>query len=136
MFVVFFLNRQVTISSVYLINKKRIGRPLNQYYAPPFTIWVLSGALTAVLLTSVLRIKPLEIISWNVLAISVILFLAQGAGIVTHMLLKRSAAVRIAVCVIACFLVISPLSAIAVVLLLLLGIAETWLPMRKVRVEN
>jgi len=136
MFVVFFLNRQLTVSSVFLINKKRIGRTLNQYYVPSFTIWVLTGSLAAVLLTSVFRIKILEIISWNILTVSAILFLAQGAGIVTHMLLKKSLAVRIAVSVLACFLIISPLSAAALALLLLLGIAETWLPMRKKRIES
>ena len=136
MFVVFFLNRQLTVSSVFLINKKRIGRTLNQYYVPSFTIWVLTGSLASVLLTSVFRIKILEIISWNILTVSAILFLAQGAGIVTHMLLKKSLAVRIAVSVLACFLIISPLSAAALALLLLLGIAETWLPMRKKRIES
>jgi len=136
MFIVFFLNRQVSISSVLLINKRRLGRSLNQYYAPPFTIWVLIGALALVLLTSAFRIKALEIISWNVLTVSAVLFLAQGIGIVMHTLSKMSFAVRIAVSITACLLIISPLSAVVLALLLILGIAETWLPMRKLRVES
>jgi len=136
MFAVFFLNRQVTISSVLLINKKRVGRSINQYYAPPFTIWVLSGALAAVLLTSIFRIKMLEIISWNILIVCAILFLAQGAGIVAHILSKRTLMVRIAVSILVFFLIISPLSAVVIALLLLLGIAETWLPMRAGRIES
>ena len=136
MFAVLFLNRQITISSVFLINRIQYGRALKQFYAHPFTIWVLSGALAAVLLTSLFRIKLLEILSWNVLTVSVIVFLAQGVGIITHILSKRSLAVRIAVSITACLLIVSPLSAVVLVLLLLLGIAEIWLPMRKLRVEN
>ena len=135
MFVVFFLNRQITLTTVLLIKRQRNESTLMQYYAPSQTIWVLSGALATVIISWIFRIEILEILSWNVLTICAILFLAQGTGIVMHLLSKRTSVVRIMISVFFAILLVSPMGVIIIAGLLLLGISETWLPMRIVRSE-
>jgi len=128
---VFFINRQVSISIVSIIKKQRKDRGLMEFFAPPVTIQVLSGALAVILLTRMFRVQVLEIIAWNILVICAIIFFAQGAGILLHFLARRSYLFRFFVIVLVVMAVLSPgLNMIAVSAILLLGIAETWLPLR------
>ena len=130
MIFIFFLNRQITLTAMWLVKKQRYKRSLTKFFAPPVTIWVLSGALAAVLLSSVFRIELLEILSWNVLTVCAILFTAQGAGIVLHLFTRFTPVTRIIVSVLVMVLILSPASVIAIAAVLLLGISETWLPIR------
>jgi len=130
MFIVFFLNRQLTLTALWLIKKQRSEPTLMQYFTPHQTIWVLSGALATVLIAGIFKIEILEILSWNVLTICVILFLAQGSGIVLYMLSKRTSVVRILISVLFAILIVSPIGIVIIAALLILGIAEIWLPMR------
>jgi len=135
MLLVFFINHQLTMAVIRFIKRQRINNAnsIIMFFAPANTVWVLSGALTAVILTSMLRIGFIEIIAWNVLSVCVIIFITQGAGIIMFQLAKRTMLFRFAAGVIIFFLIISPLNTIAIGALLLLGIAEIWLPLRRVR---
>ena len=136
MLLIFFLNRQITLAAMWLIKRKRDERSLIQYFAPPVTIWCLSGALAVVLLSSMFRIVLLEILAWNALTICAVLFLAQGAGIVLHLFARFTPTVRILASVLVMVIILSPLSAFAVAAVLILGIAEIWLPIRIKKVES
>jgi hypothetical protein len=128
---VFFINRQVSISLVSIIKRQRKDRGLTAFFAPSFTIWVLSGALAVIWLTRLFRIQILEILAWNILVICAILFFAQGAGIFLHFLARRTYFFRFFAVVLVVMAILSPgLNMIAVSAILLLGIAENWLPFR------
>jgi hypothetical protein len=128
---VFFINRQVAINVVSIIKKQKKARGLSAFFAPSFTIWVLTGALTVILLTRMFRVQTVEIMAWNVLVICAILFFAQGAGIILHFLARRTYVFRIFSVVLVVIAVFSPgLNMIAFLAVLLLGIAENWLPFR------
>ena len=128
---VFFINRQVSISVVSIIKKQRKDRGLTGFFAPSVTIWVLSGALAVILLTRMFRVQTLEIIAWNILVICVILFFAQGTGIILHFLARRTYVFRFISVVLVVMAILSPgLNMIAFSAILLLGIAEIWLPLR------
>ena len=131
-FLIFFFSRQISVSVARLIRKQKQARGLSVFYAPARTIWVLSASLCAVLLFGRLGWSFPEIIAWNLLVVCGIIFLAQGAGIVLHKLSSRSSMVRF-ICVMVFFvLVFSPgINAAALGFLLLLGISENWLPLRK-----
>jgi hypothetical protein len=126
----FFVNRQITHSAVWIIKKQRNHRPLSEFFAPPNTIWILTGALVTIILTRLFNIELFEIIAWNVFTICAIIFLAQGAGILLFLISRCSATLRLIIFTVIIFLLFSPLSAIAVIAVLLLGIVENWVSFR------
>jgi len=131
---VFFINRQVSISVVSIIKRQRKARGLMEFFAPPVTIWVLSGALAVVLLTRMFRVQVLEIMAWNILVICAIIFFAQGAGIFLHFLARRSYIFRFFAVALVVMAILSPfLNMIAVTAILILGVAENWLPFRALK---
>lgn len=96
-------------------------------------IWFLSASLLAVLGGSVLKVEFLEIPGWNILVLCILIFGVQGCGIVLHGLGRPG--IPRGLRVMARFLIIlvalSPgINAFAAGVLVLLGIAETWLPLR------
>jgi hypothetical protein len=129
----FLVNRQIALSAVWVIKRQRNYPPLTAFFAPQNTIWILSGALASILLTRLFRFEILEIMAWNVFVICVMIFLAQGAGVLLYLLSRRTAASRMIVFVVIIVVLLSPLSLAAVIALLALGIAENW---RKFRVQQ
>jgi hypothetical protein len=102
-------------------------------------IWVLSFSLAALLVSR--AAKPLaqtaalfvEIASWNVLAICVMLYLAQGIGIVTHWYSRRVMPpfFRFFLNFLLIIVIFSPgINAVLLAAVVLLGIAENWVPFR------
>ena len=126
-----FLNRQMSFSIFWLIKKQRKNPGLSVFYAPPYTIWVLSCSLALILLSSLFKVEILGIAAWNVFVICVIIFLAQGTGILAFLLKRRSPSFRLAANVLIVIAILSPgLNTLAIVALFLLGIIEIWRPIR------
>jgi len=130
-FFMFFINRQISISLFWLIKRQRIGKGLEEFFAPPNAVWVFSGSLATILLARVFNFETLEIIAWNVFVTCVIIFLAQGAGIFKFLLARRSYFVRMFANILVILVLFSPLNTAAVAALILLGIAENWLSLRQ-----
>jgi len=126
----FYINRCLAYSIVRLIKKRREDKPLTEFFAPQNAIWVLAGALASVVITNQFKIQLLEILSWNVFVIYAVIFLAQGTGIAIHLLSRRSSGFRIAAMVFFIIVILSPLSLAAIIMLVILGIIENWIPIR------
>jgi len=133
---IFFINRHMSYVLVRLIKKRREDKPLTEFFAPQNAIWILAGAFASVLLAIVFKIELLEILAWNVFVMFAVVFLAQGVGILTHLLSKRSAGLRFSVSILIIFVLLSPVSLAVIIMLLLLGIIENWVPFRKGRNQN
>jgi hypothetical protein len=144
--IMFFFNRQAAYVFARLFPRRRggtlkggtpyEGRGLAGFHAPGKTIWVLSFCLAGILIFRLLRLSALEIIAWNILVVCAVMFLAQGGGIVLFTLTRRSAqgSFRILFGVLIFFIILSPgINVIALGLLILLGIAENWLPLRVIK---
>ncbi|MDR0464931.1 MAG: hypothetical protein LBG94_07450 [Treponema sp.] len=131
MLFLFFINRQLAISAVWLIKRQRNDRGLTGFFAPFGAIWVFSGALATIILAGMFAIEVLEILAWNVFIICAIIYLAQGAGILIHFLALRSPAFRICSIILLIVLLFSPLTIVVIAALLLLGIIENWRPLRR-----
>jgi len=135
-FFLFFINRQTAFVFARLFRRHRKnigGNDLIGFYAPRKTIWVLSFCLPVILLCRVIALEMAEIAAWNLLAICVIMFLAQGGGIVLFHFTRRprSMIMRLLCSVLLIGVVFSPgLNALVVIALILLGIAESWLSLR------
>ncbi|MDR0602079.1 MAG: hypothetical protein LBG42_06815 [Treponema sp.] len=106
---------------------------LVNFHAPPEAIWVLSFSLLGILLFRLLSFGPGETMAWNALSLSALVFLAQGGGIFFWFLAgkTRSPFMRILINVAIILVILSPgINAFALGLLVLLGIAENWAPLR------
>jgi len=132
-FSLFFINRQLAKIAAALFRKRERTTELHAFHVPGNTIWILSFSLLTILLARFFKLTITEIVAWNVLIICALLFLAQGAGIFFFVIQKRgvSPAMRIVINVFIFVVIFTPgVNTIALVLLLLLGIAENWAPFR------
>jgi hypothetical protein len=130
--IMFFANRQTAIVVARILKKEgRREKPLSAFYAPNNTIWVFSSAIAAVLLARMIKAETLEILAWNAFVVCVMLFLAQGAGVAAFFLARRTPAFRLLANALIIFMFFNPgVNVTALAALLLLGIAEIWLPLR------
>jgi hypothetical protein len=132
----FFISRQAALFLAWISRRVRPGRVsggLRGFFAPPRTIWVLSLSLGIILVSRFLGIGPLETAAWNILTLCVMLFLAQGGGIVLFTLSRRAMppVMRFLLNLLILVLIFSPgINAFALGVLALLGIAENWVPFR------
>ncbi|MFP3041937.1 hypothetical protein LQZ19_08960 [Treponema primitia] len=96
-------------------------------------IWALSFSLLAVLAGVSLKLAPLEIVGWNILVICIILYLTQGGGIALFFLTRVfiPPGMRFFLNLFILVLILSPgINVVFLVGLVLLGIAENWVPFR------
>lgn len=135
--ILFFISRQAALFLAWIIRRVRPGGPssgsLRGFHVPPPTIWVLSLSLGLILVSRLLGVVPLETIAWNVLTLCVMLFLAQGGGIVLFALSRRAMPplMRFFLNLLILALFFSPgINAFVLGALVLLGIAENWVPFR------
>jgi hypothetical protein len=131
----FFISRQIALSLVRMIRRiPSSGQGgLRGFHVPEFSIWVLSFSLLAVLGFRFLKLTFMETAAWNVLVVYGMLFLAQGGGIVLFILSRRMPPplIRFLLNVLAVMVIFSPgINAVALGGLVLLGIAENWVPFR------
>jgi hypothetical protein len=135
--ILFFINRQIVNAMLWFFKRKKTGQTLSGFFTPPNTIWALSCSLALILITRMFRIEFIEVLAWNVFTVCGILFLAQGAGIVIHLLSRRQGIFRMVAAVLIIFVIISPgINAIALAALLLIGITENWVAFRISKYET
>jgi hypothetical protein len=138
-FLLFFFSRQMALVLTRLFRRQsqvNSSGDLIGFYVPRRAIWVLSLCLPVILAGRVLSLGFIEIAAWNLLVICALMFLAQGGGIVLFTLARRSIPVvmRLVFTVLFVFLMFSPgINALVLGGLVLLGIAEIWLPLRTIR---
>jgi hypothetical protein len=132
-FFLLFVNRQAALGIARIFRRRRPVQTLSSFHVPANAIWVLSLSLAAILFARFAKAAVPEILAWNLLVLCAILFLAQGGGIVLFILTRRPLPpLGRLLCNILCVVVIfSPgINTAALGLLILLGIAENWLPLR------
>jgi hypothetical protein len=132
-FFMFFVNRQIALSITRIFRRRRSAQSISGFHVPGKTIWVLSLSLAAVLLSRIMQMTIPEIAAWNILALCAILFLAQGLGIALYTLTRRPMPplVRLLCNILIIVMIFSPgINTAALGFLILLGIAENWLPLR------
>ncbi|MDR3173630.1 MAG: YybS family protein [Treponema sp.] len=145
--VILFISRQLSLGLAALAARRRGAgeaagasvKSLGDFHAPPLCIWVLSFSLGGILLFRLGGFSLPETALWNLLTICVLMYLAQGFGIVRFFLSRRELPVflRFLVNLGIILAILSPgINMAALGLLTLLGIAEYWLPLRRVRGNN
>ncbi len=101
-----------------------------------FVVWPLIAAFAIVLAALVLKIVPVEIFGWNLLSLVLLLYLAQGYGIIQYHLagpgVPRSIGFLVTL-VVALALLRPGINAFVAGGIAVLGIAENWLPLRAPR---
>jgi hypothetical protein len=144
-FFLFFFSRQAAFILARLFPQRRQGQggsthnDLTGFHVPRRVIWVLSLCLPVIIFCRISSLELIEIAVWNILVICAIMFLAQGVGIVLHNFARRSMPVLMRLlCALAfVFIVFSPgINVMVMGFLVILGIAETWIPLSKMRNEG
>jgi len=103
------------------------------FHVAPAAIWVFSSSLLLVVFTRVTKLEIPEIILWNILIVCAILYFAQGLGILQSFFQRSSFTpfVRLLFGVLIVVMLLSPfLNVFFLGGLVLLGIAENWVPFR------
>jgi hypothetical protein len=129
--VFWWINRQIAAGIVRIVKHLPAGGNPIAFHVPFFFIWIFSLALGTVLLGKIMELELLEIGGWNILVLSGILYLIQGGIIGFQFLLKLPPLMRILINVGIILLLFIPGINMAVLgLLVVLGIAENWVPFR------
>jgi hypothetical protein len=147
MFFLFFMSRQTSFFLARVFSRVRFFRKnvpdnpgsngrgdLIHFHVPQRAIWVLSLCLPVIVIFRVISLHIVEIAAWNLLVICITMFLAQGAGIVLYNLTHRPMppVMRLLLVILCVFAVFSPgLNILAIGVVVILGIAENWLPLRR-----
>jgi hypothetical protein len=129
----FFVSHQISLVITWLIRRKRPEGSLSSFHVLPQCIWALSFSLLVILTGAGLKLAPLEIAGWNILVLCAILYLVQGGGIAVFLLTQASIppGIRFVLNLVILVVILSPgINAILLGALILLGIAENWVPFR------
>jgi hypothetical protein len=138
---VLFISRQFSLVFAGIAGRRARERrggssvnSLRDFHAPRFLIWALSGSLAGILLLRIAGLSAAETVVWNLLTVCVLMYLAQGFGIVQFFLGRRelSAPLRLLLNVGIILAILSPgINMAVLILLVLLGAAEYWVPLRR-----
>jgi hypothetical protein len=135
-----FFSRQAAFLAARLLRRGRPGiGDMAGFFAPRRAIWAFSLSLPAVMLGRALSIPAAEIAAWNVLVMCALMFLAQGGGIALFNLARRPMPLPLRVLLGVGMVVIAftpGLNLFALGALLVLGIVENWVPMRRAASEG
>ena len=134
----FFVCRQISLAFSSLSRRLRgLSFPrtgtLAAFHVYPVVIWIFSGSLFLVVLSRIIKLEIPEIILWNILILCVIMYLAQGFGILQFFLTKPSMhpSLRFLSFIVLFVLIFSPvLNVVFFAGIFLLGIAENWASFR------
>ena len=136
---IFFTSRLFGSFFARLVMRER-GKPVFiGFYVNTRIIWILSGSLILLVLTSIMSMEIPEILLWNILLICIMMYLAQGLGILQFFLSRPAAPPFLKLLAIVLFFIfiISPvLNTVLLAGLALLGIAENWLPIRNFAIKG
>jgi hypothetical protein len=128
----FFISRQISLTVGRIFRRARFGG-IAGFHVESRCIWVLSFSLLAILFGVWVKITPIEVIAWNILVICIMLYLAQGWGILVYFLAGTAIPplLRMGLSFLVLLVFLSPgINAFALGGLVLLGIAENWVPFR------
>jgi hypothetical protein len=130
---IFFFSRQLSLALARLSRREKRDSALAGFHVYPVIIWIFSASLLLVVLTSVMKIEIPEIILWNILILCVILYLAQGLGILQFFFSRPSMPPFLRIFLMVSLIVVffSPvLNTVLLAGLVILGIAENWVSFR------
>ena len=140
--ILLFAGRQISMALVRIVYRNSFrdteGNPVkagtfSSFHVHPNMIWVLSVSLPMIILVNIFKLEIPEIILWNLLILCGILYLAQGFGIMRFFLAKPAVSPFLRFFLPLLFIVFLFSPVINAVLLggvVLLGIAENWVPFR------
>jgi hypothetical protein len=132
----FFVNRQFSLSIAKMIRKKSSAPELALFKIKPSFIWIFSLSILILLSSFFIKLEIFEIIAWNIFVICVMVYAAQGMGIVLFFLSKPN--VPRGLRILLNFLFIIMIFRFSVMIFFLtavtiLGVLEHWLPLRVTR---
>ncbi|MDR3145487.1 MAG: hypothetical protein LBU21_04355 [Treponema sp.] len=136
--ILFVISRQLALGIAWFVRRTRPAGNITGFHVPFWFIWALSCSLPGILIGAKAKTALLEIPAWNILVICSILYLAQGGGIVIHFLSRiHRPGLRFLIHLLLIMVICSPgINAVLLGALVLLGIAENWVPFRALKTDG
>lgn len=128
-----FLNRQISLAVTTLIRGTSPSPGLSHLKIKISFIWLLSFSILSLLVSFLVKWEILEIIAWNIFVICVMVYAAQGFGIVLFLLQRRGfpRGLRILLNLLFIFMIFRfSVMMVFLALMTILGIIENWVPLR------
>ena len=131
--VILFVNRQLSIFLIRLFGGPRRKNVFMDFHVNHRIIWFLSFSVLLLLASNAFSWTVFSILLWNIVVLCVMMYLAQGFGILAFFMRKPGFPpfLRFLLPVIFIFLLFSPvINAVMLGIIIILGIAENWVAFR------
>ncbi|MDR2901030.1 MAG: YybS family protein [Treponema sp.] len=129
----FFMNRQLSFAITKLFRKTRSLPSLLHFKIKSPFIWVLSFSILAILISLQFKLDIIQIIAWNIFVLCVIMYAAQGLGIVLFFLNKPNIPRGLRILFNLFFILMIFRFSVMIFFIaavMILGILENWVPLR------
>ena len=131
--VVLFANRQISIFLIRLFGGPRRDRVFSKFHVHPHIIWLLFFSVFLMVLSNIFNWTICSIILSNVMTLCILMYMAQGIGIIQFLILKPGfpAFLRFLLPVLFLFLLFSPvINLLLLGSIIILGLMEHWVKIR------
>jgi hypothetical protein len=136
---IFLINRQISVFLIRLFGGPRRTNVFLGFFAHQRVLWVLAAAGLLIPVALLFRWTVPEIILWNIVTLCVMMYLAQGLGILMYLVSKPNfpVLVRFLLPILLVVLLFSPgINAVLLGIIVLLGIAENWVSFRALKIKS
>jgi hypothetical protein len=136
---IFLINRQISVFLIRLFGGPRRVNVLMGFFVHQKLLWALAAAGLLIPVSLLFRWTVPEIILWNIVTLCVMMYLAQGLGILMYLVSRPNfpVLVRFLLPVLLVVLLFSPgINAVLLGIIVLLGIAENWVSFRALKIKS
>ena len=137
--VMLFINRQLSVFIIRLFGGPKRKKVFQNFHVNGRVIWLLIFSIALALVSRSLGWTAFGIIMWNIIILCVLMYLAQGFGIMGYFMSKPGFPpfIRFIVPVVFVFLLFSPvINAIMLGIIAILGIVENWMSFRVMNISG
>ena len=137
--VMLFINRQLSVFLIRIFGGPRRTNVFLGFRVYTQIIWVFLISISLVLVSNTMSLEILGIIAWNTLILCIMMYLAQGFGIIKYLTSKPAFPVfmRFLLPVVFVFLLFSPgINALLLGAIVLLGLVENWVSLRSFNIPK
>jgi hypothetical protein len=133
------VNRQISILLIRLFGGPRRANIFLTFYTHQKLLWALAVSGILIPITSLLSLTVVEIILWNIVTLCVMMYLAQGLGIIIYFVSQKKfpAFLRFLLPVLIVILIFFfVLNVVFLCFTVLLGFVENWVSFRPLRIRS
>ena len=131
--IILFINRQLSVMLIRIFGGPRRQSVFLNFHVYPRIFWALFFSFVLIFVTNMFAWEALGTICWNVLILCVLMYLAQGFGIIRYFMTWRGFPGFMRFAIPALFIILlfnSYINMIMLAAIIVLGIVENWVSFR------